>query len=82
VRPILHQPTTVEDEDAIRGFRRRQPVSNRHDRPTPGELIQCPADPHLGGRVDCRGGLVEDEEVGVGDRGSNEGHELAFAHGQ
>ena len=41
--------------------------------------LEGPADPHLERRVDGAGGLVEDQQVGVGQVGAQQGDQLALA---
>ena len=57
-------------------------MGDRDRSPAARQRIEGALDADLRGRIDRRGGLVEDEEVGVGEVGARERDELAFPGGQ
>ena len=65
--------TTMTSSAASRGG---QPVRDRHRGPAAGHRVQRPLQPHLGGRVDRAGRLVEHQQVRVGDVGAGQRDQL------
>ena len=76
---VLDEPAVVEHEHPVGARRRRQAVGDGDRRAPLGEVAEGARDAHLGERVDRRRRLVEDEHVGVGDAGPQQGDELALA---
>ena len=78
MRSVLADLAIVEHQDAIGSLRSRESVGDRHHRATAGQLDQRSVDSDLGGWVDSRGRLIEYEQIGIGDSGSDESDELTL----
>ena len=74
----LDEPALVHHRHPVGPGRGRQPVGDDDDRPSLHEGGDGPLDLHLGAGVQVGGGLVEDEDGGVGQRGPGQGDELAL----
>ena len=79
---LLDDEAVVQDDDPAGLADRRQAVRD-DDRGAAGEqAAQALLDRRLGVEVDVRGGLVEDQDAGVGDEGAGERDQLALAGGE
>ena len=65
MRPLLHQPSTVEGEDAVGVAKGGEPVRDGDRRPAMHEHRECLLDRLLRFRVDVARGLVEHEHPRV-----------------
>ena len=77
---VLDHPAPVVDQHPVGLLRGGQPVSDGDHGPPLGQLLQRPRDAHLREGVHGRGGLVQDQQVGVGDSRPGQGDQLAFPH--
>ena len=76
VRAALDDAAAVDDDDLVGVLGGGEAVGDG-DRGAPAhQPLQRQADPHLERRVDGRGGLVEHEQVGVGELGAQQRDEL------
>src|SRR2546426_10533377 len=64
VRPLVHQLAALEHQDAVRHPHRRKAVRDEHRHPPLGELRESQEYLVLGARVERRGGLVENQDLG------------------
>src|SRR5699024_11746105 len=78
VGAALDDASGVEDQDPVGGLGGGQTVGDGHGGATAGEPVQGALDACLCVRVHRGGGLVQDEQVGVGDVGTHQCDELAF----
>src|SRR5207245_10270205 len=63
-RALLDDAPVVEDQDHVRPPDRREPVRDDEGRAPGQEPLEPLHDERLGGGVERRGGLVEDEQIG------------------
>src|SRR5918911_2239654 len=82
VRPAGDDPALVEDDDLVCERNRRQPVSDDQRRPAAHRLTQAESDPRLGGRIDRRGGVVEDEDPRIDGERARDRQPLALTSGE
>ena len=75
----LDDPAGVEHQHLVGRLGGRQPVRDGQRRPAAGQALERARQPHLGGRVDGRGRLVEHEQVRVGQVGPGQRHQLPLA---
>ena len=66
MRPLLDDPAMLEDDDPVGVSNRRQAVRDDEGRSAGEESAESALDPPLRSDVDARGGLVEDEDPGIG----------------
>ena len=76
VRADLGDLSVVKDHDAVGARRGGQPVGDHNRGPRRGELPGSGGDGRLRRQVECRGRLVEQEDVGVGELRPGQGDEL------
>ena len=69
--------TTITSSARLRGG---QPVRDRDRGAAPGHRVERALQPHLGGRVDRAGRLVEHQQVGVGDVRPGQRDQLPLPH--
>ena len=82
MRAALDDPALVDDDHLVGALGGGEPVGDG-DRGAPAhQPLEGAADPHLEGRVDGAGGLVEDQQVGVGELGPQQRDQLALARRQ
>ena len=79
VRSALHHPALVDHDHLVGALGRREPVRDGDRGPRLHEPLERAADLHLQRRVDGAGGLVEDQQVGVGEVRAQERDELPLA---
>ena len=79
VGAVLDHPARIEHEDPVGNFGRGQPVGDGDHGASGGKFAQCPGDTHLGGRVHRGGGLVQNQQVGIGNRRPHQGDQLTLA---
>ena len=82
VRAALDDPALVDDDDLVGVLGGREPVRDRDRGAAAGQPLQGPGDPHLEGRVDGAGRLVEDQQVGVGEVRADQGDQLPLPRRQ
>ena len=75
----LYDAPQVEDGNAVRGLRSLEAVRDDHGRATMGDALHGRCDPGLGGEVEVRGGLVQEQDGRVDELGPGESYELALA---
>ena len=71
-------PAPVHQDDPVGGGDGGRPVGNYYRRLARPGFGQCPHHLQLAGGVDGRGGVVEDEDAGVGQQGPGQGDALAL----
>ena len=76
--PIGHHPATVEQHDAVGEGDGRRAVGDDDRGSAPHHLGEGVADLVLLGRVDGRGGVVEDQDAWIGEDGAGDGDPLAL----
>ncbi len=79
VGTVLHEASVLEHQHPVGAGRGRQAVGNRHGRASGSQLVERPADAHLGEGVDRRCRLVEHQHVGVDQRCPHQCHQLTLA---
>src|SRR4051795_4832308 len=67
VRAVLDQPSAFDGDDAVGMAYRREPVRDDQHRPAGGNLAHVALDDVLALVVQRAGGLVEDQDAGIGD---------------
>ena len=82
MRSALHDPTAVDHDDLVGVLGGGQAVGDGDRRAAPHQSLQRQPDPHLERGVDGRGRLVEHEQVGVGELGSQQGDQLPLPRRQ
>ena len=78
VAAILHEVSFVEDENSVGAGSGRQPMGDCDRGTSPRQAFKRTGDPDLGQGIDARRGLVENEDVGVGEASAEERDELAL----
>ena len=84
-RGPFHHPARVHDGDLVRASRNDAQVmgDQDHRHPPPALLAgQQVQDLSLHGDVECRGGLIGDQQFGFAGQGDGNGHALAHAAGE
>jgi hypothetical protein len=80
---VPHRETPVHhDQNRVVVGDRRQAVRHGDHGAADSDSTQCVVDLPLGGRVEGRGGLVQQEKPGVPQQGSRDGNPLALTAGQ
>ncbi len=79
VRPALHDPALVEDDHLVGVLGGGQPVGDGDRGAAVHQRLQRPADAHLELGVDRAGGLVEHQQVGVGEVRPDQRDQLSLA---
>src|SRR5919199_2297022 len=82
VRPARDDPPLVEDDDLVRERDRRQAVGDDQRRPAAHRLAQAEPDSRPGGRIDRRGGVVEDEDPRIDGERARDRQPLALTSGE
>ena len=81
-RAAIDDPPGLHHDDLVGERDRRQPVGDDERRPAVHRLAQPALDRLLGGRVDRRGGVVEDQDPRLGDQRPGDRDPLALAAGE
>ena len=76
---LLGYLAAFEDDDLARSADRGEAVGDDYRGTAMEEALEAALDRFLGADVDVGGGLVEDEDAGLGEEGAGEGDELALA---
>ena len=79
MRSTLDDATGVNDDDLVGCFGRGEAVGDGDRRAATSGAVDRSLEPDLGLWVDSRRGLVEQEEVGLGQVGPDQCHELPLA---
>ena len=79
---VLDDPPGLDDEDLVGRPDRGQPVGDDDGRATGERLAQRLLDGRLGGRVEVRGGLVEDDDARPGEQQAGDRQPLTLAAGE
>jgi hypothetical protein len=78
VGPLVDHPSGVDDDHPVGQAERGAAVGDDQRGPTPHQLAEGGVDLLLGLGVDRRGGVVQDEDAGIGEQGPGERHPLAL----
>ena len=79
MRSLLDDPAVFEHDDQIRVANRGQPMGDDEGRSSGEQEPQRPLDLALGADVDRGGGLVEDQDPGIGEKRTCQRDELPLA---
>ena len=79
VRALLDDLAVVDDDDVVRVADGAQAVGDDKGGAAFHQAQEALLNARLGARVDAAGGLVEDEDVGIGEDGAGDGQQLALA---
>ena len=82
VGAAVDDPPRVHDDDLVGERDRREAVGDDEGRPAGHRLAQAALDRRLGGRVDRRGRVVEDQDPRVGDQRPGDRDALALPAGE
>ena len=80
--PMIDDLAAVEHEDLVAVDQRRQTVRDDHHRAAVRHALQIGVDQRLALRIERRGRLVEDHQLGIDDQRAGDGQPLALAAGQ
>ena len=78
----FHDTAALNDQDLIGRPNGRKAVSDDQGRAAAHQLTQPVLDEGLGFRIEARGGLVENQDSGIGQDRSGDRYTLALAAGQ
>ena len=81
MRSLLFDFAVPQHDDPIGHAHRGESVRNQYRHSTRDELGKAQKDFVLGACVECRGGLVENQDLGVANVGAGECDLLPFASG-
>lgn len=76
--PALHDASVLKDEDFVGVHDGGQPVRDNQRRAVAADLAQRLLNRRLGGAIQGRGGLVEDQEAGIGQQSPGDSDPLAL----
>ncbi len=79
---MFNNAPILQNQDFVGTLNRCQPVGDDDGGASMQQLADRPLDQLLGGRVEPRGGFVEDNQVGVRQEDSRERQQLRFARRQ
>ena len=79
---LLDDLAALQDDDAVALAYGGESVSDGDDGTATGDLAHVALDQRLGLIVEGTGGLVEDEDPGVGQQGAGDGDALALTAGE
>src|SRR4051794_27208694 len=79
MRPLLGNLAVFQDDDLAGAADGGETVGDDDGGAAVEEALEAALDRFLGADVDVGGGLVEDEDAGLGEEGAGEGDELALA---
>jgi hypothetical protein len=78
MRPLFDDLSFVDNNDAMRGPNRTQPMRNDKDRTSLADLRHIPLDHRFGFIVQCAGRLIENQNTGIRDQGPRNGDPLTL----
>src|SRR6516165_1225167 len=78
VSAILHQPSTIDSDDAVGPAHGGETMRNNKDRAALGDLPHVILDDPLTLVIERAGGLVEDHDARIGDESTGDGDALAL----
>ena len=79
--PSLHNAALIENEDLIGFANRGETVGDDEASPALEEGLESGLEPGLCHRVDAGSGLIENEDLGVGEKGAGEADDLSLPEG-
>jgi hypothetical protein len=78
MRPLFDDLSFVDQNEAMRGSNRTQPMRNDKDRTSLADLRHIPLDHRCGFIVQCAGRLIENQHTGIRDQGPRNGDPLTL----